>query len=424
MHTAHTHQPLWQKYLLIAGLYLAQGLPGGLIAYTLPVLMREQGVAQKWISLFSLVGIPWSIKLLWSRHLDQSAQKPRYILLSFVLTALCWVVLSVQPIDTLLASSASMVWVIVLLLFANFVMASQDILTDGMTVRLLNDQERGLANSLQVLAYKMGMLLSGGMFLSYYSQVGWATGMRLIVLILTLGYLPCLYQLWVQRSAPLLQALQAPATADTSASARSKPHSTKLLSIIKGFVQTRGVAYWLLLLVAYKLPDGLISTVVRPFAVDYGMSRAAIGQVTNYAIILGGISGVVAGFLWRSQRMHYQWLLMVLALMQIISSVGYFSLNVLPHSTTLWWCVSLFEPIVDTMSTVVLFATMMHFARREFAGVDYTFQATLFVVAASSMHLVGGWLTDAAGHAVVFGVAIALSLLTVVLTLRPLELRE
>ena len=31
---------LWHKYLLIAGLYLAQGWPGGLIAYTLPVLMR------------------------------------------------------------------------------------------------------------------------------------------------------------------------------------------------------------------------------------------------------------------------------------------------------------------------------------------------------------------------------------------------
>ena len=44
-HSART-AALWHKYLLIAGLYLAQGLPGGLIAYTLPVLMREQGVAQ------------------------------------------------------------------------------------------------------------------------------------------------------------------------------------------------------------------------------------------------------------------------------------------------------------------------------------------------------------------------------------------
>ena len=77
--------------------------------------------------------------------------------------------------------------------------------------------------------------------------------------------------------------------------------------------------------------------------------------------------------------------------------------------------------MVDTMSTVILFATMMHFARKTYAGVDYTFQATLFVVAASSMHLIGGWLTDLFGHQMVFGAAIALSFITILLTLKPLN---
>ena len=160
---------LWHKYLLIAGLYLAQGLPGGLIAYTLPVLMREQGAAQIWISAFSLIGIPWSVKLLWSRVLDQSPSKASYIGLSFILTALCWLALSIQPIATAFTEQKTTLMVLILLLMANFIMASQDILTDGLTVRLLNDEERGFANSLQVVAYKLGMLISGGLFLSHYS---------------------------------------------------------------------------------------------------------------------------------------------------------------------------------------------------------------------------------------------------------------
>ena len=417
MNPSTTRPHLWQQYLLIAGLYLAQGLPGGLIAYTLPVLMREQGVAQKWISLFGLVAIPWSIKILWSRHLDQSPRKAGYIVVSFVLTALCWWLLSLQPVDQLLATQSSLTLVVVLLLFANFVMASQDILTDGLTVRLLADKERGFANSLQVVAYKLGMLLSGGMFLYYYEQIGWQTGMRLIVLMLALGYLPCLYQLWRKHNAPLRMALNLSATLTPTAT----NDTPKLLSLIASFVRVRGVPFWLLLLIAYKLPDGLISTVVRPFAVDYGMSKSTIGELTNYAIVLGGISGILAGFLWRWQRVHYQSLLLVLAIMQMLSNIGYFSLSVLAHSVPLWWAVSLFEPVVDTMSTVILFATMMHFARRAYAGVDYTFQATLFVVAASSMHLVGGWLTDALGYPWLFGVAIALSLLTIALILKPLD---
>ena len=408
---------LWHKYLLIAGLYLAQGLPGGLIAYTLPVLMREQGAAQIWISAFSLIGIPWSVKLLWSRVLDQSPSKASYIGLSFILTALCWLALSIQPIATAFTEQKTTLMVLILLLVANFIMASQDILTDGLTVRLLNDEERGFANSLQVVAYKLGMLISGGLFLSHYSELGWQSGMQLIVLILAMGYLPVLYQLWWRRDAALHHSLRS--TSQTQSPSEHKAQS--LWRIIQGFVRTTGVPYWLLLLIAYKLPDGLISTVVRPFAVDYGMSKATIGQAANYAIIFGGIAGLFAGFLWRWQRKHYQKLLLLLACMQLLSNMGYAALTYLPPTPSLWWAVSLFEPVVDTMSTVILFAAMMHYARRAYAGVDYTFQATLFVIAASSMHLIGGWLTDAFGHRAVFGMAMLLSLVTIGLILKPLQ---
>ena len=176
--------------------------------------------------------------------------------------------------------------VLILLLMANFIMASQDILTDGLTVRLLNDEERGFANSLQVVAYKLGMLISGGLFLSHYSELGWQSGMQLIVLILAMGYLPVLYQLWWRRDAALHHSLRS--TSQTQSPSEHKAQS--LWRIIQGFVRTTGVPYWLLLLIAYKLPDGLISTVVRPFAVDYGMSKATIGQAANYAIIFGGIA--------------------------------------------------------------------------------------------------------------------------------------
>ncbi|MDO5686074.1 MAG: MFS transporter [Neisseria sp.] len=405
---------LSQKYLLIAGLYLAQGLPGGLIAYTLPVLMREQGVAQKWISLFSLIALPWSIKLLWSRLLDRSPRKAAYIVLSFVLTAACWLALSVLPIERLTDGREMVIALLLLLLLANFIMASQDIITDGLTVRLLTDSERGFANSLQVVAYKLGMLISGGLFLSYYAQIGWQNGMRLLVLVLALGYVPILYHLYAVRT-PQLSAALTPHEVQTSRRAHS------LIAVINGFIRSSGVPYWLLLLCAYKLPDGLISTIVRPFAVDYGIDEAIIGRAASYAIILGGISGIGAGLIWRWQRARFPLLLLVLAVMQIAANLGYYALTRLPDTPQLWWAVSLFEPVVDTMSTVILFATMMHYARQDYAGVDYTFQATLLVVTAGIMHLVGGWMTDAYGHGAVFLSAVALSLLTVGLVMKSLQ---
>lgn len=412
-----TPWPLWQKYATIAGLYLAQGLPGGLIAYTLPVLMRTQNVSQLGISLFSLVGIPWSIKLLWSRLLDQSPHKACWMMVSFVLTAVCWLGLSMQPVAVALAERQTLSIVVLLLLLANFVMASQDVLTDGLTVRILTDQERGLANSVQVVAYKLGMLISGGLFLSFYADLGWQSSMQLVVAVLAVAYLPLFYQLWHSRRAALHQALGRTSTAADSPTARKD----SLLALLRDFVRLPGVAYWLLLLCVYKLPDGLVSTILRPFAVDYGMSPAIIGHAANYAIILGGLAGIGGGLLWHWQRHHYQKLLLLLALMQMTTNLGYYALTYLPHNPPLWWVLSLFEPMVDTMSTVILFATMMHYARKVYAGVDYTFQATLFVLAAGVMHLVGGWLTDVYGHRLVFVVAVALSALTVLLVLKPLK---
>jgi len=44
----------------------------------------------------------------------------------------------------------------------NLLAATQDIVTDGLAVRLLAARERGLANAIQVGAYRLGMILGAG----------------------------------------------------------------------------------------------------------------------------------------------------------------------------------------------------------------------------------------------------------------------
>lgn len=47
-------------FLLLAALYLAQGLPYGFFTQALPVLMREQGYSLTAISAVSLLFISWA----------------------------------------------------------------------------------------------------------------------------------------------------------------------------------------------------------------------------------------------------------------------------------------------------------------------------------------------------------------------------
>jgi PAT family acetyl-CoA transporter-like MFS transporter 1 len=50
-------------------LYALQGIPLGLCA-SIPLIMKERGVSYEGLSLFSLVTLPFSLKLLWAPLVD------------------------------------------------------------------------------------------------------------------------------------------------------------------------------------------------------------------------------------------------------------------------------------------------------------------------------------------------------------------
>ncbi len=52
--------------VLLASLYCAQGLPSGLIAHSLPVLLRQHGVDLAVIGVLKLLALPWMLKVLWA----------------------------------------------------------------------------------------------------------------------------------------------------------------------------------------------------------------------------------------------------------------------------------------------------------------------------------------------------------------------
>ena len=57
--------------VLLATLYCAQGLPSGLVAHAMPVLLRQHGVDLAWIGLLKLLALPWLLKVLWAPWIDR-----------------------------------------------------------------------------------------------------------------------------------------------------------------------------------------------------------------------------------------------------------------------------------------------------------------------------------------------------------------
>ena len=68
------------KIVLLAALYVAQGLPYGFFTQALPVLLRDAGFSLKAISATSLLFLPWALKFLWAPFVDHRGTRKSWLL--------------------------------------------------------------------------------------------------------------------------------------------------------------------------------------------------------------------------------------------------------------------------------------------------------------------------------------------------------
>ena len=125
----------------------SSGLPLFVLYQLIPGWLRDQGVSLAEIGLFSLIGIPYVWKFLWSPLMDRyslgglgrrrSWMLATQLLLLFSIAAFGWV----NPIEN--------IWSVAYLAAAvAFFSASQDIVLDAYRRELLPDNELGLGNSI------------------------------------------------------------------------------------------------------------------------------------------------------------------------------------------------------------------------------------------------------------------------------------
>ncbi len=173
--------------ILLASLYCAQGLPAGLMAHSLPVLLRQHGVDLAMIGLLKLLALPWLLKVLWAPWVDRLASPRlghhRGWILPLQMSVIA-IVAGLALINPARLFDDYFLLLIGLLLLVNLAASTQDIATDGLTVRLLPERWRGLGNSLQVGGYKVGMLVSGSGLLLAMDTLGWNLSLALVALLL------------------------------------------------------------------------------------------------------------------------------------------------------------------------------------------------------------------------------------------------
>jgi MFS family permease len=385
-------------FAMLSALYFAQGLPSGLIAKALPPLLREQGVSLSVIGFTSALALPWALKFAWAPFIDRFGSRKRWLLALNCLTMGLMLLVASRDIT---AWVAALPWLLAVLFCMNIVSATQDIATDGYAVSTLKPAWRGLGNSIQVVGYKLGMVVGGGALLWLTARHGWQASYAGLACLMLLVILPVLF---------MKDATAGERQAATHAQWQGMGGYVRLF---REFVLRPGVGWWLLTVALYKFGDSLGSRMTGPLLSDSGYSLADIGLITGSAGATAGLLGAFVGgaTLLRLGRLPA---LLGFGALQALGLAGYFLVAGGLHDLYLLTAIVYFEQFADGLSTVALFTIMMDRCRPQSPGTDYSLQASLQVLVAGVAALCGGLLTDRFGYSAVFAIAAALTLLALV----------
>ncbi len=377
--------------MLLSVLYFVQGLPFGFFLFTFPLHLRAEGLSLVKITFISIVNFPWLIKFLWAPLAD------RYFWASFgrrrswIIPAQAGLVGSLL-LAGILTTSLNLIGLMVMLSLVNLFAATQDIGVDGLAVDILDDHERGVGNSVQAAAYKVGML-GGGFGMTFLLSAG-------------VGIQGCFYAMAAAVALAMLVPIfmrEQPAPALLT-KGDQQGRRVGAFSLLLSMFRRHGIVVFLLFILLVKAGDSIANPLFRLYLMDAKLSFAQINWTMNMGGIVATLVGsAICGFviMGLGRRMA----LIVTAAGQGVSHLLWASMGVLGTSMPLVVGAALGEHLVSGMLTVVVFTLMMDTVRPEAGSGQYTLLMSIYGGITFALNIFAGAIAQSAGYDGAFGIA-------------------
>jgi len=383
-------------YIVLFSLYWAQGLPVGFMTHALPVILRAQGVSLAHIGGFGLLMLPWSIKIFWAPWVDRFGSSAfghyrSWIIPTQLLSVAVLIGLSFLPIQALNQPEYLLAF-FVALLSMNLVGATQDIATDGLAVNILKNEQQHWGNTFQVIGSRLGFIVGGGAILWALDWLDWQNTFLVLAGLVLLNTLPILCFKEPVRFQHIQQVTDKEAFS-----------WKKIKSYLNYFHQSRSLTLWLVVLVTFKVADGLSGPLLKPLMLDMGLTFSQIGIYVTMlgalaALIGAGLAGLSLKYISRANA------LLSFSVLKIFSLGAYAWLAFQyeaqqPIKPWLIYGINAAEDMISAMLLVVMLTLVMQYSRKHFAATDFTFQVALMATVSGGLYSLSGILGDLLGYA-------------------------
>ncbi|WP_243295813.1 AmpG family muropeptide MFS transporter [Geothrix mesophila] len=378
-----------RQYAVLLLLGFASGLPLFLTGSTLKAWMTDEKLSLATIGLFSFVTLPYSLKVFWAPFLDRFSLPGLGRRRGWMLVMQAGMALALARL-ALIQPHLDLLRVVVLALAVAVTSATFDIAVDAWRAEALDQKHLGLGNSIHIAAYRVAMLVSGGLALILADKLGWRATYLAMAGLTVLGMIGT----WMAEN--------------TDAVARAPRTLREAISgPLKDLLQRRGIAYLLAFAVFYKLGDWLAESMTIPFLLrGMGFTKTEIGFVQKttamVAIILGGLLGG-----WMLTRMSLRKALWICGFVQAGSILGFWTISLLGRHLPLLVAANTLENLAYGMGGSAFAALLMGACNRSYTGTQYALFSALMALPRTLFAGLTGFMADWYGWKLYFPVCAA-----------------
>ena len=353
-----------RRMALVLLLGFCSGLPLSLTGSTLQAWMTEAKVDLATIGRFALVGLPYTMKFLWSPFLD-SVSPPFWgrrrgwaILTQVGLVASIALMGSLDPQSEI--GMLSMVAIAIA-----FFSASQDIVLDAFRTEVLRPEELGAGAGVYVMGYRIAMLVSGALALILADHLEWRQVYWLMAGVMAIGSLVVVFAR--EPAVPGRQAVE------------RLPWRERVFSPFLDFFRRAGAVEILLFVMIYKLSTMMATALTTTFLISLGFTKTEIGAVTKVAGLIATIVGTLAGgalmVRWGTKRS-----LWIFGFLQSLAGLTFLILSYTGKNTAVMTAVISVENFMIGLGVAALSGFMMSVCNRQFTATQFALLSSLTAV--------------------------------------------
>ncbi|TVP62538.1 MAG: MFS transporter [Nodularia sp. (in: Bacteria)] len=363
----------------------SSGLPLFLTSRTLQAWMTVEGVDLSAIGLFSLVGIPYSLKFIWSPLIDRFAVPILGRRRGWLITLQIGLLIAIALMGFQQPKQALQLLAINAVAIA-FLSASQDIAADAYRTDVLEELELGAGAAVFVLGYRIALLFTGSLALILADILPWSSVYLLMALGMGIGIIATLFAPEPQETSP--------------------PESLAAAVILPfgEFFQRQGVVQAILVLlfiVLYKLGDSFVNNMSTPFLLQTGFTQTDIGAIQGGMGLIATIVGTLSGGVILS-KIGLNRSLWVFGALQAVSNLAYYALaNIGQNYQALVLTINI-ENFCGGLGTAAFVAFLMNMCNQRFSATQYALLSSFMAVSRDILVAPAGTIAKSTGWPLFF----------------------